>query len=217
LQSQNPSRQKKRLPLNGLEVLHGRRKWVIDSLDAILRVLLHEIAYPKPGAGLFIETVADDFKPLVRWISAFFKSTDTHKQHHLSDATSQLSILGMNELEAGRSDIAEECAETLRQIATNLAGQINAYDLADVHVNLEALAQASDAIGSTALASRVRAMITLPAQFTKEVEAHHLNARETRQRQFDGALASAGRRSYNTRTDPVERLYVFKRRHPAKL
>jgi len=150
------------------------------------------------------------------WTSAFFKSTDKHKQHHLSDATSQLAILGMNALEAARSDIAEKCAETLQQIATNLAGHINAYDLADVHMDLEALAHASDAIGSTALASRVRAMITLPAHFTKEVEAHHLDARETRHRQFDEALAAAGRRSYNIRTDPVERLFVFKRRHPVK-
>lgn len=184
------------------------KKWVVDSLDAVSRVLLHEIAKPSAPQE-FIETVADDLKAMITWVSAFFESKDGHKQHHLSDATSQLAILGMNALDISRPDIAEKCAETLQRIAGNLAGQINAFEIADIHMDIETLARASDAIGSTLFSTKVRAMITLPAQFTTEQQERHLDARETRQRQLDEALTQAGRRPYNTRNDPVERLFAF--------
>ncbi|MFQ3453569.1 hypothetical protein PMN64_09660 [Bradyrhizobium sp. UFLA01-814] len=187
------------------------RKWVVDSLDAILRVLFHEVSSPS-GAEAFVETVADDLKPLITWVSAFFKSENVHKQHHLSDATSQLAILGINALDVSRPDIAETCADTLKSIANNLAGHISAYELADIHMDIEAIARAGDAIGSTAFSARVRAMVILPVHFDKEQHQRHIEARLTRLGQLDDALSRAGRRSSGIRNSPVERLFAFQRK-----
>ncbi|MDF0583113.1 hypothetical protein [Bradyrhizobium yuanmingense] len=184
------------------------KKWVVDSLDAVSRVLLHEIANTSAPSE-FIETVADDLKPMVTWVSGFFKAKDGHKQHHLSDATSQLAILGMHALGVGRHDIAEKCGKTLQRIAGNLAGQISPYELADLHMDIETLARASDALGSTVLSGKLREMITLPAQFSREEQDRHLDARKTRERQLEEALSQAGRRPYNADKDPVECLFAF--------
>jgi len=192
------------------------KKWVVDSLDAVSRVLFHEIAKPSAPKE-FIETVTDDLKPMITWVSAFFESKDGHKQHHLSDATSQLAILGMNALDIGRQDIAEKCAETLQRIAGNLAGQINAYELADIHMEIETLARASDALSSISFSSKLRAMISLPSQFTKAEQERHLAARATRQGQLDEALSQAGRRPYNTGKDPIEWLFAFQAKQKKKV
>jgi hypothetical protein len=188
-------------------------KWIMDSLDAVLRVLFHEITNPPKDAEEFVETVLDDLKPLITWMSGFFPENSPAKKHHLSDATAHLTVLGISALDENRPDVARTCAGTLKKIAHNVGMTVSAHDLADIHVDLEVLARAGDVIGAAKFSADVRAMITQPPNLTPENERYHIEARERRFNQLDEALAGAGRRRYKIGTDPIELLFAFKQKH----
>jgi hypothetical protein len=119
-----------------------------------------------------------------------------------------LTILGIDALDHGWFNIAKTCAETLHDIATNLEGTLNAYELADVHKDMEVMARAAEATQFTRMAADIRSWMTLPSGLAPEIERHYLEARQNRVRHLDEAFADAGRRPYG-RNDPVERLFAL--------
>jgi hypothetical protein len=191
-------------------------KWVLDSLDAILKVLMRQIAHPPSGAEEFISTVVDDLKPLITWVGGFFPADRPAKGHHLSDATANLAVFGLDALDKGWPDIAQTCAETIERIADNVGGKISAYNLADIHVDLEVIARAGERTAGKAFAANVRSMISLPANLNQDSQKHHLEARATRFAQLDEAVSKAGRRPYSMKADPAERLHAFFEIHPQR-
>lgn len=191
-------------------------KWVLDSLDAILKVLMRQIAHPPSGAEEFISTVVDDLKPLITWVGGFFPADRPAKGHHLSDATANLAVFGLDALDKGWPDIAQTCAETIERIADNVGGKISAYNLADIHVDLEVIARAGERTAGKAFAANVRSMISLPANLDQDSQKHHLEARATRFAQLDEAVSKAGRRPYSMKADPAERLHAFFEIHPQR-
>jgi hypothetical protein len=116
-------------------------KYVADSLDAVCRVLLHELKHPTEGAETFSSTVEDDLKSQITWMSGLFPPGGQARRHHLSDATAHLTILGIDALAGGWTGVARKCADTLRNIASNMQQNIGSYELADIHRDLEILAR----------------------------------------------------------------------------
>jgi hypothetical protein len=98
-------------------------KWTIDSLDAVLRVLFHQIIYPPKGAEAFVSTVVTVLMPQITWMSGFFPKGTSASKQYVRDATASLTILGIDALDHGWFNIAKTCAETLHDIATNLEGR----------------------------------------------------------------------------------------------
>jgi hypothetical protein len=181
-------------------------KWTIDSLDAVLRVLFHQIIHPPKGAEAFVSTVVTVLMPQITWMSGFFPKDTSASKQHVRDATASLTILGIDALDHGWFNIAKTCAETLHNIATNLEGTLNAYELADIHKDMEVLARAAEVVEHRKIAADIRSWMTLPGGLTPEMQKHYLDARQTRLRHLDEAFADAGRRPYR-RDDPIERLY----------
>jgi hypothetical protein len=101
----------------------------------------------------------------------------------------------------------------LNNIASNLQASVGSFELADIHRDLEILARAAEKANDSQFASHIRAMITLPTNLTLQQQAFYLDARATRVRQLDEALAHAGRRPYRLDEDPVERLHAYVRRN----
>lgn len=193
------------------------RKWVLDSLNHVLRVLINLLATPPTGTEGYVQTVFDHLNPQISWFSAFFPPGDDPSRHHLSDATGQLTVLAIDALEKGWKDIAERCAKTLSDIAINLEHKISAFELADIHVGMEAVARASEAVGEVVLKARVRAMISYPANLKPELQAYYASARSTRFAQFEEALEEASRSPRGRTFGPAERLSDFiERRKGAK-
>jgi hypothetical protein len=189
-------------------------KWVVDSLNSVLRVQFHQLTHPPDGSEEFLAEVENDLKSMISWMSGFFPAGGTAQRHHLREATGHLAILGIDALEQGRREIAQDCATTIQTIATNtVQGQIDAYGLADIHQRIEILARAADLMNERALAAEFRAMIITPQNVGQAMQQHILNARQTRVRHLDEALAEAGRRPYQVNTDPVERLHGLMRKH----
>lgn len=191
-------------------------KWVVDSLDAVLRVLMHLVVHPPEGANEFILTVVDDLKPLITWTGGFFAADRRPSKHQLSDATANLARFGLDALDKGWPDIAKTCAETVKHIADDVGRNINAYDLADIHVDLEILARAGERTAGQAFAASVRSMITLPTNLSQDDLTYHLGARATRFAQLDEAVSKAGKRSHTVHESPAERLHAFFEFHPIR-
>ncbi|SDP49606.1 hypothetical protein SAMN05444050_7056 [Afipia sp. GAS231] len=184
-------------------------KYVADSLDAVCRILLHELKHPPEGAETFVSTIEDDLKSQITWMSGLFPAGGSARRHHISDATAHLTILGIDALAGGWTDVARKCATTLENIASNLQASIGSFELADIHRDLEILARAAEKAKDSQFATDIRAMITLPPNLSPEQQTFYLDARATRVRQLDEALAHAGRRPYRLNDDPVERLHAY--------
>jgi hypothetical protein len=184
-------------------------KYVADSLDAVCRVLLHELEYPPEGAETFLSTIEDDLKSQITWMSALFPAGGSARRHHISNATAHLTILGIDALAGGWTDVARKCATTLNGISLNLQASIGSFELADIHRDLEILARAALKADDPQFATDIRTMITLPPNLSPEQQTAYLDARATRVRQLDEALAHAGRRPYRSNDDPVERLHAY--------
>jgi hypothetical protein len=186
-------------------------KYVADSLDAVCQVLLHELKHPTKGAETFSSTVEDDLKSQITWMSGLFPPGAQARRHHLSDATAHLTILGIDALAGGWTGVARKCADTLRDIASNMQKSIGSYELADIHRDLEILARAAENAKESQFAADIRAMITLPPNLSAQQQTFYLDARATRVRQLNEGLAHAGRRPYRLNEDPVERLNAYLR------
>jgi len=184
-------------------------KYVADSLDAVCRVLLHELKHPPEGAEGFVTTVEDDLKSQITWMSGLFPASGSARRHHISDASAHLTILGIDALAGGFTDVARICATTLENIAANLQASIDSFELADIHRDLEILARGAEKAKNATFATDIRAMISLPPNLSLQQQSFHLDARATRFRQLDEALANAGRRQYRMDADPVERLHAY--------
>jgi hypothetical protein len=185
-------------------------KWVVDSLNAVLRVQFNQLVYPPDGAEEFISGVENDLKAMISWMSGFFPAGALAQRHHIRDATAHLAVLGIDALVEGLREVARSCATTIESIATNAAqGRIDAYSLADIHQRLEVLARAADSLNDDVLAAEFRAMIVTPQTVDQATQNYILQARQTRVRQLDEALADVNRRPYRADTDPVERLHIL--------
>jgi hypothetical protein len=184
-------------------------KYVADSLDAVCRILLNELTHPPEGAETFLSTIEDDLKYQITWMSGLFPAGGSSRRHHISDATAHLTILGIDALAGGWTDVARKCATTLTNIASNLQASIGSFELADIHRDLEILARAAEKAKDSQFATDIRAMITLPPNLSLQQQTHYLDARATRVRQLDEALTRAGRRPYRMNDDPVERLHAY--------
>jgi hypothetical protein len=184
-------------------------KYVADSLDAVCRVLLHELKNPPEGAESFLSTIEDDLKSQITWMSGLFPTGASTRRHHISDATAHLTILGIDALAGGWTDVARKCATTLKNIASNLQTSVGSFELADIHRDLEILARAAEKAEDLQFATDIRAMVTLPPSLSPQQQSFYLDARATRVRQLDQALAHAGRRPYRLNDDPVERLHAY--------
>jgi hypothetical protein len=79
-----------------------------------------------------------------------------------------------------------------------------------IHRDLEILARAAEKARESQFAIDIRAMITLPPSLSPQQQTSYLDARATRFRQLNEALANAGRRQYRMGEDPVERLHERK-------
>jgi hypothetical protein len=182
-------------------------KWVVDSLNAVLRVQFGQLTDPPDGAEDLTSGVEDDLKAMISWMSGFFPAGALAQRRHIRDATAHLAILGVDALIEGVREVARSCATAIRSIATNMAqGGIDAYSLADIHQRLEILARAAESVGDDPLAAEFRAMIVMPPNVDQGTQNHILEARQTRVRQLDEALADVSGRPYLANTDPVERL-----------
>jgi hypothetical protein len=182
-------------------------KWVVDSLNAVLRVQFGQLTHPADGTEGFVSAVEDDLKAMISWVSGFFPAGASNRRHYISDATSQLAVLGIDALAEGFIEVAMSCATAIQRIATNTAqGQIDAYSLADIHQGLEILARAAELVGKDHTAVELRAMIAMPQNIDLPMQNHILEAGQTRGRQLDQALAAGSHRPYRADTDPVERL-----------
>jgi hypothetical protein len=184
-------------------------KYVADSLDAVCRVLLNELTHPPEGAETFLSTIEDDLKYQITWMSGLFPAGGSARRHHISDATAHLTILGIDAPAGGWTDVARKCATTLTNIASNLQAGIGSFELADIHRDLEMLARAAEKAKDSQFATDIRAMITLPPNLSLQQQTLHLDARATRFRQLEEALARAGSRPYRMNDDPAERLHAF--------
>jgi hypothetical protein len=184
-------------------------KYVADSLDAVCRVLLHELTHPPEGAETFLSTIEDDLKSQITWMSGLFPAGGSARRHHISDATAHLTILGIDALAGGWTDVARKCATTLKNIASNLQASIGSFELTDIYRDLEILARAAEKAKDSQFATDIRAMITLPPNLSPQQQIFYLDARATRVRQLDEALARAGRRPYRLNDDPAERLHAY--------
>ena len=184
-------------------------KYVADALDAVCRVLLQELKHPPEGAEGFLRTLEDDLKFQITWMSGLFPPGSSARRHHISDATAQLTVLGIDALASGWLDIARTCATTLENIASDLQANTNSYELADIHRDLEILARAAEKANNSKFATEIRAMISLPPNLSPQERRVCVEARATRFRQLDEALRNARRRHYRMKPDPVERLYDY--------
>ena len=142
-------------------------------------------------------------------MSGLFPAGGSAQRHHISDATAHLTILGIDALAGDWTDVARTCASTLNNIASNLQASVGSFELADIHRDLEIPARAAEKANDSQFASDISAMITLPTNLTLQQQAFYLDARATRVRQLDEALAHAGRRPYRLDEDPVERLHAY--------
>jgi hypothetical protein len=184
-------------------------KYAADSLDGVCRVLFYELEHPREGADGFLTTVERDLKFQITWMSGFFPAGRSAGRHHVSSATAQLTILGINAIAGGWMDIARACTTTLEDLVSNLQANINSFELADIHRDLEIIARAAEHAKDTKFATEIRAMIVLPPNLSPQQQTFYLDARVTRFRQLDEGLADARRRRYHRNGDPVERLHDY--------
>ena len=190
------------------------RKWIVDSLDVVLRVHFNLLAAPPEGTELRLSPVADSLKASISWIPAFFPNDRSFAKFHATDAANRLTVFGMNSLEQGWLDITRSCAVALTHLASNSVGvKLDRYALADMQERLEVLARACEAKNDAALASEFRSMITKPSEVSDDAWPDFLEARQVRFDQLDRALREAGRGGYRMRDDPVEILHELIRKH----
>jgi hypothetical protein len=58
-------------------------KYVADSLDAVCRVLLHELKHRPEGAETFLSTIEDDLKSQITWMSGLFPAGGSSRKRIL--------------------------------------------------------------------------------------------------------------------------------------
>ncbi|HEV7602155.1 MAG TPA: hypothetical protein VGO49_18100 [Bradyrhizobium sp.] len=188
-------------------------KWVVDSLDAVLRVQFNLLTHPPTGSEKFVSAIENDLRALISWMPGFFSEEKPFVKFYATDAANHLAILGMNALDGGWIDVARSCAKAVAELASNSIGvPLDTYAFADMQERLEMLARAADATGQTATGAEFRGMIARPSKVSDQDWPHFLDARKTRFRQLDEALRDAGRGPYRRRDDPVEALHALTRK-----
>jgi hypothetical protein len=183
------------------------RKRVVDSLMAVARVQEALLMQPSAGTEGHVDDVDQSLRWLVSWIPAFFPEQTQPHRLHIIEAADSLACLGISLLEHGRIETAQGCASAIAGLATNAAAlQQEPYAIADLHIRLEVLARAAEALGKAQAAVAIREMIQRPATSSDADWPHFLEARQTRLRQLDRSLQERRRNRYGPRDDPVAEL-----------
>jgi hypothetical protein len=118
-----------------------------------------------------------------------------------------LACVGISLLEHDLIKSAQRCASVIVALVIKVAAQHpRASIIADLHVRLEILARAADALGQAPAAVAIRAMIQRPATITDADWPHYMDAQQDRIRHLDGSLHERRDRYAAIHDDPISEL-----------
>jgi hypothetical protein len=185
------------------------KKWILDSLIAVIEIHLAILTNPPPGSERFIQDVEEKTRWLISVMAAFFPDQN-FRSYRADEAANSLAVVGMKAISADHLAIAQDCGRAIASIAGNTASVApEPYELADLYQQLEILARAADAFGRQALAAEFRSMLTRPLNISDADWPGYLEARRRRLNQLDRRLGEIRRGRLGLRGDSTEMLQTI--------